>query len=111
MALYATDGSIRVTEVSGSAITGAYAADGSWNVVESLGTTFVGTRHPCGALWVTLITSSSQKGIYAPDGSLYIQVSPFSYPSAGIRVTDVSGTLGAGGGTNYTATRISSRTF
>lgn len=93
MALYAADGSIRVTEVTGLAITGAYAADGSWNVVPSLGTTFVGTRHPCGALWVTVITSSSQRGIYAPDGSLYIQVTPYSYPSAGIRVTDVLGTL------------------
>lgn len=94
MGIYASDGSIRVTEVTGSTLTGLYAPDGSLYVVESPGTSFVGAHHPCGAYWITVVTSSSQRGLRAPDGSLYVSMTPFIYPSAGIRVTDVAGTIG-----------------
>ena len=93
MALYAADGSIRVTVVDGLTRTGLYAADGSWNVVLSDGVDFAGVYHPCGAYWVT-VTTSGPVGIYATDGSLYVQETPYTY-SGGLRVTVVSGSLGS----------------
>lgn len=92
MALYAADGSINVTVVDGTAITGLYAADGSWNVVVSDGIDHAGVYHPCGAYWVTVLEDGPE-GIYATDGSLYVQESPYTY-TGGLRVTVVSGNLG-----------------
>lgn len=92
MGSYASDGSIRITVVDGTDLTGLHASDGSWYVVPSLGTIPVGVQHPCGAYWVTVVDSSS-RGIQAPDGSLYVQETPYTY-QAGYRVTVVSGSLG-----------------
>lgn len=95
MALYASDGSINLTVVSGSSFTGVYANDGSYNVVVSPGT-YVGAYHPCGALYVTVAVSPTTGAlpIRAPDGSLYVSVSP--YTNGGQKVTVVSGSLTPG---------------
>lgn len=87
---YASDGSINVTVVSGSSITGLNALDGSLNVILSPGT-LVGLHHPCGAMYVTLV-SSGIHGYYAADGSMNIAVSPYTSTGA-TRVTVVSGSL------------------
>lgn len=92
MSYYAADGSINVTVVSGSALTGLYAADGSINVIESSGSTLAGAYHPCGAWYVTL-SPGTLVSIRAADGSLYVQKSPYTNNS-GQRVTVVSGALG-----------------
>ena len=76
MSLYAPDGSIYVTEVSGAAVTGLHSVDGAWNVVVDGGAP--GLYHPCGALNVTTAAGTDPLPRYAPDGSLYIQESPYS---------------------------------
>lgn len=91
--LFAADGSINVTVVSGTSNVGAYAVDGSINVIASPGGTNVGAYHPSGAWYVTLL-SNTLAPARAPDGSLYIQVSPYAGDS-GQRVTVVSGSLGS----------------
>jgi hypothetical protein len=90
MGIYATDGSINVTVVDGTAFTGLYADDGSWNVILAPGDTFSGAQAACGALYVTVGTGETEE-IKAPDGSLYVQETP--YTGNGQRVTVVSGTL------------------
>lgn len=92
---YATDGSMNVTVVSGSSLTGTMAADGSVNVIASPGNTWAGAYHPCGALYVTVQTSG-QSSIRAPDGSLNISQS--SYQEGTQPVTVVSGSFGGGNG-------------
>lgn len=92
MAVYANDGSIRVTVVDGSTFTGAQAPDGSLYVV--VRTNQIGRQHPCGALLVTPITSNAPNGIVAPDGSLYVSESGYFQTSQ--KVTVVSGTLSGG---------------
>lgn len=74
--LYAPDGVIYVTAVSGATVTGLYSIDGALNVVvDGAGS---GLYHPCGALNVTTATGTAPLPRYAPDGSLYVQVSPFT---------------------------------
>lgn len=89
--VYAADGSLNVTVVSGSSFTGVYALDGSINVRKAPGGSFVGAYHPCGAWYVTLVTSGPV-GYYAADGSMNVQLSPYS-ASGAVRVTVVSGSL------------------
>jgi len=92
----AADGSINVTVVSGSSVTGGvYAADGSINVAVSPGTGFIGAYAPNGAWYVT-VAPTGITSIRAPDGSLYVSVSP--YTNGGQRVTVVSGSLVPSGG-------------
>lgn len=89
--LYAADGSLNVTVVSGTSYTGLYAANGSYNVIKSPGTSLVGAYHPCGAMWVS-ISPGTLSPMRAPDGSLYVQRSPYK-ENAGQKVTVVSGSL------------------
>lgn len=96
----AADGSLNVTVVSGSALTGLYAADGSINVIVPTGGGYKGAYHPCGALYVT-VAPSNLHSIRAPDGSLYVTTTPYTY--FGQRVTVVSGSL-SGGGNTYVPT-------
>lgn len=95
MSLYAADGSLNISVVSGSSYTGVYAADGSLNVVKAPGGSYVGAYHPCGALYVT-VSPGTFVGIRAPDGSLYVQTNTAVWDS-GQRVTVVSGSLVGGG--------------
>lgn len=100
MALYAADGSLRVTVVSGSSYVGRYAPDGSVNVVVSNGSTYTGLHHPSGAMYV-INTESPITSIQHPSGAWYVSDSP--YATGSNRVTVVSGSLTpGGGGTAYT---------
>lgn len=92
MAVYATDGSIRVTVVDGSTFTGAQAPDGSLYVVKR--TSEIGAYHPCGALLVTPIVANDPI-LHASDGSLKVSETPYYQTSQ--RVTVVSGSFGGGG--------------
>lgn len=98
MSYYAADGSVNVTVVNGSTLTGRYAANGSINVVlaPSPVTAPVGMNHPCGAMYVTLVTSGLVSR-YAADGSINVSETPYT-PSGALRVTAVSGSLSPGGG-------------
>ena len=87
MALYAVDGSIHVTVVDGTTITGLYAADGSWNVVQDDAS---GAMHPCGALNVTVATGTDPVHRINVDGRLNVVETPYS-PTGAQRVTVVSG--------------------
>ena len=65
---YNINGKLKLTIVSGAAITGLYAADGSFNAVStSENTTLKGYQHPCGAVWTT--TTSGPTNHQAKDGS------------------------------------------
>lgn len=66
--IYAPDGSIRVTLVTGLTYVGRYAPDGSLNV--TLDTAGVGIYHPSGAIRGTNISAGSL-GLYAPNGGYY----------------------------------------
>jgi len=88
--VYAADGSMNITVVSGLAKTGVYAANGSINTVVSDEIGWAGAYHPCGAWWV-VSAPSTKVGYRAPDGSMYVSVSP--YTSKGQRVTVVAGSL------------------
>lgn len=90
MALYANDGSINVTVVSGVTYTGIQAADGSLNVITAPGGSYVGAYHACGAAYVT-VSPGTFVPIRAPDGSLYVTTT--STLNTGQRVTVVSGSL------------------
>lgn len=92
--VYASNGAMNVTVVSGLTLTGIYASDGSINVIESPGSSFVGAYHPCGAWYVTVVTSGLV-GHYAPDGSMNVAVSPFT-ASGAVRVNVVSGSFNGG---------------
>lgn len=96
MSLFAADGSLNVSVVDGTTLTGLYAANGSINVVLASGSNFLGAYHPCGAWWVTLVTSGTVS-YYAPNGSLNVMESPYTATGA-VRVTAVSGDLTPGGG-------------
>lgn len=96
MAVYADDGSIRVTVVDGSTFTGAQAPDGSLYVV--VRTSQIGRYHPCGALLVTPVITNAAAGALAPDGSLFVSESPYFQTSQ--KVTVVSGSLRGGGGSS-----------
>lgn len=98
MAVYADDGSIRVTVVDGSTFTGAQAPDGSLYVV--VRTNQIGRYHPCGAMLVTPVITNAAAGALAPDGSLFVSESPYYQTSQ--KVTVVSGSLGGGGGSHPT---------
>lgn len=89
--LYAADGSLNMTGVSGLSYTGLYAADGSLNAIAAPGNSYVGAYHPCGALYVTQapVVTTAPNPLRAPDGSMYCSVSPYTY--GGQRVTFVSG--------------------
>lgn len=89
--LYAANGSVNVSVVSGSSYTGLYAADGSWNAVKSAGGTFIGLYHACGALNVTVAPAATVISRFAPDGSLYVYTG--AYTGMGQQVTVVSGSL------------------
>lgn len=95
--VYAVDGSLRVTVVTGSSHVGTYAPDGSLNV--KVRSTETGYYHSSGAMLVT-VRSSAGASVYAPDGSLYVSTTPYVYGSQ--RVTVVSGSLGGGGGSSAT---------
>lgn len=92
--VYAVDGSLRVTVVTGATYVGTYAPDGSLNV--KVRSTETGYYHSSGAMLVT-VRSSTGASVYAPDGSLYVSTTPYVYGSQ--RVTVVSGSLGGGGAT------------
>lgn len=89
--VYAVDGSLRVTVVTGSIYVGTYAPDGSLNV--KVRSTETGYYHSSGAMLVT-VRSVAGVGIYASNGSLYVSTSPYVYGSQ--RVTVVSGSLSGG---------------
>lgn len=96
--LYAANGSINVTVVTGSVYTGLYAPDGSINVIASSGSIYVGAYHPCGAWWVT-VSPGTLIPLRAPDGSLYVTNAGMPSSNKGQPVTVVSGSLfGPGGG-------------
>lgn len=76
--IYNTDGSIRVTVVTGSSFTGIQAPDGSINVVINDGTQRLGRQHPCGAVNAVILTSPSLSTT-APNGSIYIVLRNGSY--------------------------------
>lgn len=101
MSLYASDGSLNVSVVAGSSYTGLYAADGSLNVIASPGT-YVGLKHPCGALYVTPVTNTTFRPSYAPDGSLYVTNTGMPGKDQGQPVTVVSGSLFGGGSSTPT---------
>lgn len=101
----AADGSLNVTVVSGSSLTGLYARDGSINVVLATGSSYVGAYHPCGAWYVTVRSSGGPYGYYAADGSMNVVESPYSVSGA-VRVTAVSGDLTPGGGGGTAGTPI-----
>lgn len=88
MALYATDGSINVSVVTGATITGLHAANGSWNVFQTTGTQR-GAYHPCGAFNVT-VDNTGPNSIRAADGSMNVTTTPFNGKGAQ-RVTVVAG--------------------
>ena len=70
--IYAADGSLRVTVVSGSTYTGLFAADGSYNVVIVNSTdTLISVYHACGA-FRAVSPSSSSFGVISPNGALYM---------------------------------------
>jgi len=94
--LYADDGSIRITVVSGLLPVGAYAPDGSMNVIEGV----IGTKglyHPCGAMNVCLNVDSSTVAIpaYSPSGFRNIVLPPFTTNilTGALRCTIVSGSF------------------
>ena len=93
MSLYAADGSLNITVVPGTSVTGLQAADGSLNVVQSAGGTPIGIMHSCGALNVTNVAGGTSPVSYnAEDGSVNVIESPYS-PTGALKVTVVSGTL------------------
>lgn len=96
MALYAADGSLRISVVDGTTYVGRYAADGSMNVVKSDGSTYTGLHHPSGAMYV-VPTTSPIVSIQHPSGGWYVSESP--YQTGSNRVTVVSGSLSFGPGT------------
>ncbi len=100
MSLYATDGSLNVTVVTGSSYTGLYAADGSLNVTTAPGGSYVGAYHPCGALYVT-VAPGTLVPIRAPDGSLYVTNAGMPSTNLGQPVTVVSGSLFGAAGPYY----------
>lgn len=67
MPLYADDGKINTTVVTGSSTTGLYAADGSINVVVDDAVN-QGVYHPCGAI---RLNSSNGSSYYDPSGAVY----------------------------------------
>lgn len=66
--LYDSNSNIRVTPVSGSALTGLHAADGSINIILDDGAN-KGIIHPCGAMRVN---SSAGTTYYDPSGAVYL---------------------------------------
>lgn len=68
--LYNANGSINVTVVNGSALTGLYAADGSWNVVIRDGNSLTGLQHPCGAF--NVVVATNQLGLYHRSGAMLV---------------------------------------
>lgn len=93
MTTTAGDGSLNVTVVDGTELTGLFAADGSMNVYQSDGATLGARYHPCGAIRVTVSnTTDNPSGQYhVPDGSLYVSESP--YTDGGQPVTVVTGSF------------------
>ena len=92
--LYADDGSVRVTVVTGTSITGLYAPDRSMNVIEGIPGVHRGLYHPCGAMLVNINSESSTTSIpaYSKDGFRNIALPPFSNTLTGaMRCTIVSG--------------------
>ena len=98
--LYAANGSMNVTVVSGSTNVGRYAADGSLNVIVSPGGSYVGSYHPCGAAYVT-VSPGTLVPVDAPDGSMYVTVASAPSTNSGQPVTVVSGSLTPGSGQYY----------
>lgn len=88
--LYAADGSINVSVVSGGSYSGLYHNDYSWNVIPNT-TGFGYVDPPTGAIRVTL-TTSAVNSIYAPDGSMYVSQSP--YIGNTLHITAVNGSFG-----------------
>lgn len=86
--VYAADGSLRVTVVTGAAYVGTYAPDGSLNI--KVRSDEFGYYDQSGAALVT-VRATPGSSVYASDGSLYISESPYVYGSQ--RVTVVSGSL------------------
>ncbi|SRR6266849_9640215 len=98
MTFYAADGSINVSVVAGSSLTGRLAADGSLNVILSPGSSQVGATHPCGAAYVT-VSPGTLTPLRAPDGSMYVTNTGMPPSDKGQPATVVSGSLfGPGGG-------------
>lgn len=95
MGLYAANGTINCTVVDGLTWTGITAPDGSMYVVAATGLVPCGSTHPCGARWVT-VSPGTLCGLYAPDGSWYVTETSTEFSGA-LRITVVSGSLGASG--------------
>jgi hypothetical protein len=89
---YTSGGSMRVTVVDGTALTGIMAADGSFNVVVVDGTELTGIYHACGGLNV-IVPGAAVTGIYHPCGALYVSEEG-SYIGGSVRVSVVSGSFG-----------------
>lgn len=70
MPIYNSDGTVKLTAVSGSSYTGLHAPDGSFNVVlvDALG--YVGLLHSCGAYNATVV--SNGVGFYNANGSMNV---------------------------------------
>ena len=92
--LYADDGSLRITVVNGTTLTGLNAPDGSMYVVEGNPAIHRGLYHPCGAMLVKVNADSTSSSIpaYSPEGFRNISLAPFGTTITGaMRCTIVSG--------------------
>jgi hypothetical protein len=89
---YTSGGSMRVTVVDGTTLTGIMAADGSFNVVVADGTELTGIHHPCGGINV-IVPASAVTGLYHACGALHIS-DEGSYVGGTVRVSVVSGDIG-----------------
>jgi hypothetical protein len=92
MALYAANGSMRVTIVDGATRTGLIAPDGSRYLVMSDGSAPIGVHNACGAWNATYAPLHGVVPNKAPDGSFYVSN---TRRDGALFVTVVSGSLGS----------------
>lgn len=106
--LYADDGSLRITVVNGTTLTGLNAPDGSMYVVEGNPAIHRGLYHPCGAMLVKVTldsTTTQQTTTYSPEGYRNICLPPFTTNlfTGAARCTIVSGSFAITPPSNFTA--------
>lgn len=106
--LYADDGSLRITVVNGTTLTGLNAPDGSMYVVEGNPAIHRGLYHPCGAMLVKVTldsTTTQQTTAYSPEGYRNICLPPFTTNlfTGAARCTIVSGSFAITPPSNFTA--------
>ena len=106
--LYADDGSLRITVVNGTTLTGLNAPDGSMYVVEGNPAIHRGLYHPCGAMLVKVTldsTTTQQTTAYSPEGYRNICLPPFTTNlfTGAARCTIVSGSFAITPPSNFAA--------